>query len=68
MNQFLYGIDDELRQQRRDWLLGVTRSDLIHVAQQWLVPGLAQSNVAALGPTASAERVKSAAGWDVERL
>ena len=67
MTQFLYGVDPEMQQKRREQLLDVTAEQVNEVAEKYLVQGIKEANVAMLGP--QKDWIKdSTEGWTTQEL
>ncbi|MCJ1357181.1 MAG: Mitochondrial presequence protease [Icmadophila ericetorum] len=49
MTRFLSGIDQEMEQKKREQLLDVTTNEVKDAAQQYLVQGISQANIAMIG-------------------
>jgi hypothetical protein len=65
MVQFLSGIDPEMEQRRREWLLDVNREQVKEAAQR-LDANIKNASVALIGPRK--DFVKEDAGWKVEDM
>ncbi|XP_063159491.1 presequence protease, mitochondrial isoform X1 [Candoia aspera] len=50
MNNFLYGISDEMKQRHREHLFAVSRDSLIDAANKYLIAGKSTRGLAVLGP------------------
>uniref|UniRef100_A0A8C6XRG6 Pitrilysin metalloproteinase 1 n=1 Tax=Naja naja TaxID=35670 RepID=A0A8C6XRG6_NAJNA len=50
MNNFLYGISDEMKQRHREHLFAVSRESLIDAANKFLIAGKSTRGLAILGP------------------
>ena len=63
MTRFLSGIDEDMEQVKREQLLDVRKEDLRDVAQQYLVDGVQNGNLAVLGERK--DWVKESDGWNI---
>lgn len=66
MRLFLSGIDDAMLQSRRERLLDVTAEEIKKVADEFLVQGAANGNLAVLGERR--DWVRKQDGWDIRDL
>ncbi|KAI4189782.1 MAG: hypothetical protein L6R41_001207 [Letrouitia leprolyta] len=66
MARFLSGVDEDMEQRKREQLLDVKASDVVDVAQKYLLDGMANARVAVLGEDKG--WFQSADKWDSKRL
>ncbi|KAL9026978.1 MAG: hypothetical protein Q9196_004438 [Gyalolechia fulgens] len=66
MTRFLSGVDENMEQRKREQLLDVNVSDVVDVAQKYLVDGMASARVVILGEEQGWFR--TADGWNSKRL
>ncbi|KAL9002296.1 MAG: hypothetical protein Q9188_004771 [Gyalolechia gomerana] len=66
MTRFLSGVDENMEQRKREQFLDVNTSDVVDVAQQYLVNGTANARVAVIGE--EKDWFRTADGWNNKRL
>ncbi|KAL8714659.1 MAG: hypothetical protein Q9220_001608 [cf. Caloplaca sp. 1 TL-2023] len=66
MTRFLSGIDEDMEQRKREQLLDVTKTDVVEVAQKYLVDGMAKARCAVLGEEKSL--FQGTQGWTTRPL